>query len=230
MASRPAGSMGPHLPRMSHFFQSSISAIVRAALLIVAGSFSFSVLAAGDPEAGKAQAVVCGACHGQDGATGIDPSYPNLAGQNARYLGAQLRMIQDGRRNIPLMAGQLTGKSAQDLDDLAAYYASLPGKIGQAQGDDAQIDRAAGIFRGGIARKGVAACSACHSPTGSGNAPAGFPRISGQPSVYTVAQLTAYREGKRVSDEAFGGMMRGVAEGLTDGEIAVLADYIQGLY
>jgi cytochrome c553 len=186
--------------------------------------------ATGNAEAGKAQALVCGACHGQDGATGIDPSYPNLAGQNERYLTSQLAMIQDGRRNIPLMAGQLNGKSEQDLADLAAYYASLPGKIGQAQGDDAQIAKAASIFRGGIARKGVAACAACHSPSGKGNSPAGFPSIGGQSAAYTVAQLTAYREGKRATDEAYGGMMRSIAEGLTDGEIATLADYIQGLH
>jgi cytochrome c553 len=44
-----------------------------------------------------------------------------------------------------------------------------------------------------------------------------------------VAQLTAYREGKRASDEEFGAMMRNVAAGLTDGQIAVLADYIHCL-
>ena len=224
MTSRPAGSVS----RRPCAALSS-AAMALAAFLFTSG-FSTAAQAAGDPDAGKAQAVVCGACHGQDGATGIDPSYPNLAGQNERYLASQLRMIQDGRRDIPLMAGQLTGKSEQDLEDLAAYYASLPGKIGQAQGDDDQVAKAAGIFRGGIARKGVAACSACHAPSGNGNAPAGFPRIGGQPGAYTVAQLTAYREGKRATDEAYGGMMRGVAEGLTDGEIAALADYIQGLH
>ena len=30
----------------------------------------------------------CAACHGQDGATGLDPTYPNLAGQNEKYLTA----------------------------------------------------------------------------------------------------------------------------------------------
>jgi cytochrome c553 len=200
----------------------------RVALIwaVVAASNAF---AAGDPAQGETLSAVCGACHGQDGATGLDPSYPNIAGQNEAYLTRQLRMIQTNDRNIALMAGQLTGKSDQDLQDLAAYYASLPAKLSQAQGDDAQIAKAEQIYRGGIARKGVAACSACHSPKGTGNSPAGFPAISGQSSAYTIAQLTAYREGLRTSDESFGGMMRGVAQGLTDGEIAVLADYLQGL-
>ncbi len=188
-----------------------------------------SVYAAGDPQAGEAQAAPCSACHGQDGASPIDPTYPNLAGQNEKYLLRQLQMIASGEREILLMAGQLTGKTDQDLADMAAYYASLPSKLGQAEGDDEQIAKAQQIYRGGIARKGVAACSACHSPRGLGNEQAGFPRLGGQPKAYTQAQLTAYREGQRATDEAFGGMMRDIAEGLTDTEIAALSDYLQGL-
>ena len=187
------------------------------------------VQAAGDANAGKDQVIACAACHGQDGASGLDGTYPNLAGQNERYLLKQLQLIQSGDRAIALMIGQLDGKSEQNLADMAAYYASLPGKVGQAAGDDEQIARAEKIYRGGIAKKDVAACTACHSPQGMGNAQAGFPRISGQPAEYIVAQLTAYRESERGTDEYVGGMMRDVAHGLTDGEIAAVADYIQGL-
>ena len=191
---------------------------------------SGAALAAGDPDAGKMQAIVCAACHGQDGATGIDPTYPNLAGQNEAYLYKQLQMIASNERQILLMTGQLIGKTDQNLRDLAAYYASLPGKVGEAAGDDESVALAERIFRGGILEKGVAACSACHAPTGAGNAAAGFPAVNGQPAAYTVAQLTAYREGQRRSDESMGGMMRGVAGGLTDTGIAALADYLQGLH
>lgn len=183
----------------------------------------------GDIAAGKTQSLTCSVCHGQDGATGLDGTYPNLAGQNEKYLLEQLQMIQDESRPIVLMTGQLTGKSDADLANLAAYYASLPGKVSQASGDDDQIATAEQIYRGGIARKGVAACAACHSPRGLGNQFAGFPRLSGQPAQYTTDQLTAFREGIRKTDEGYGSMMRNVAEGLTDTEIAALADYIQGL-
>ncbi len=128
------------------------------------------------------------------------------------------------------MAGQLDAKSDQDLWDMAAYYASLPAKMSQTSGDDDAIASAQQIYRAGIARKGVAACAACHNPNGAGNAQAGFPRLSGQPAAYTEAQLKAYRERTRMTDETYGGMMRGVAEGLTDTEIALLADYLQGLH
>lgn len=206
-----------------------VSPLVIFAVLLMSMGTAPVLASGGDVAAGKDAAAPCAACHGADGKTGLDGSYPNLAGQNAKYLLRQLQMIQNGEREILLMVGQLDGKSEQELADLAAYYASLPGKLAQAGGDDEQIAQAQQIYRGGIARKGVAACSACHNPRGDGNDFAGFPRLSGQPAQYTAAQLKAYREDLRSTDEVFGGMMRDVAEGLTDTEIAILADYIQGL-
>ena len=173
--------------------------------------------------------MVCAACHGQDGASGIAPNYPNLAGQNEKYLFNQLKMIASGERVLVEMTGQLIGKSEQDLWDLSAYYANLPSKAGASAGNDEELEKAASIYRGGIARKGVAACTACHSPSGKGNSQAGS-SLPGQPVDYTIAQLTKYRESVRKTDESFGGMMRGVAETLTDSEIAILADYIRGLH
>ena len=184
---------------------------------------------AGDAAAGKALSLACSACHGMDGATGLDPTYPDLAGQNERYLLRQMQLIQSNERPILLMTGQLTGKSEQDLENLAAYYASLPGRVRQAAGDDEAIAQAEAIYRGGILERQVPACMACHSPSGGGNAPAGFPRLSGQPAAYTEAQLKAYREGGRRTDEDYGGMMRDAARGLTDKEVSLLADYLQGL-
>ena len=64
---------------------------------------------------------------------------------------------------------------------------------------------------------------------GNGNAPAGFPLLRGQSGDYVAAQLTAYREGVRKTDEEFGQMMRMTASRLTDGEIKAVASYIQGL-
>ncbi len=182
---------------------------------------------AGDASAGKDKAITCGACHGADG-KGIAANYPNLAGQNERYLLAQLRLIQSGKRPAPLMAGQLIGKTDQDLEDLSAFYASLPGSVGQTSGDELALGEK--IYRAGILDKEVSACTACHTPRGIGNPPAGFPRISGQSVDYVIAQLTAYREGERTSDEDYGGMMRQVAAHMNDGEIRAVAKYIYGLH
>lgn len=211
----------------------SVRLVFRAGLatagLVFGLAGSQQALAAGDAEAGSKLVAACQACHGTDG-NGIVPNYPNIGGQNERYLFRQLQMIQDGTREAPLMAGQLNGKSETDLRNIAAYYASLPSKLAQASGDDEQIALAQGLYRGGSMEKGVAACTACHSPSGAGNAPAGFPSLSGQQAEYTVEQLTKYREGARATDEEYGGMMRQVAANLNDTEIAALADYLQGLH
>jgi cytochrome c553 len=73
----------------------------------------------------------------------------------------------------------------------------------------------------------VAACAACHSPTGSGNPQAKFPALKGQHAGYVVKQLKDFRSGARTNDA--GSMMRGVAEKLTDAEIEAVAEYVQGL-
>ncbi|MCY4344628.1 MAG: c-type cytochrome [Gammaproteobacteria bacterium] len=214
-----------------HRVQTTQTALVASCLSLAATCLGLAAAAhaTGDPAAGKALSLACSACHGMDGATGLDPTYPDLAGQNERYLLRQLQLIQSNERPILLMTGQLTGKSERDLENLAAYYASLPGRIRQAGGEDEAIDQAEAIYRGGILARQVPACMACHSPSGGGNAPAGFPRLRGQPSAYTEVQLKAYREGERRTDEDYGGMMRDAARGLTDKEVSLLADYLQGL-
>lgn len=155
------------------------------------------------------------------------PNTPHIAGQNEPYLFRQMQLIRDGERPAPLMIGQLDNKSDGDLRDLAAFYAAQAPKRDVAQ--DADLELGEKIYRAGILDKGVAACAACHGPYGAGNAPAGFPRIAGQESEYFIQQMTAYREGDRVTDEYLGGVMRQVAIGLTDGEIAAVANYVLGL-
>ena len=196
------------------------------------------VQAAGDAAAGKSKAAVCAACHGADGNSQV-PSFPKLAGQNERYLVKQMEDIQCGGlaveeqkktkcspRVVPTMAGQLDAMSEQDLADIAAWFASQPASGGQA--DPALVKRGEAIYRGGIREKGVAACTACHSPTGKGNAPAGYPSLSGQHAAYTAKQLSDYQSEVRKSD-GDSKIMRNVAARLTQNEINALAAYIQGL-
>jgi cytochrome c553 len=201
--------------------------------------------AEGDAAAGKNKAAACAACHGADGNSQA-PSFPKLAGQNERYLVKQLEDIKCGglsveeqkktkcsARVVPTMAGQLDAMSEQDLADIAAWFASQPASGGQA--DPALVKRGEAIYRGGIREKGVAACTACHSPTGQGNAPAGYPALGGQHADYIAAQLKAFRTSE---DGGTGGrsndgdtkMMRDLAIRLTDGEIEAVASYIAGLH
>jgi cytochrome c553 len=99
-------------------------------ILVVAASLAISLptslQAGGDPAAGKEKAQVCAACHGQDGKS-IDPSYPNLAGQHESYLVKALADYRAGRRSNAIMAPMAANLSDQDIEDLAAWYASQDG-------------------------------------------------------------------------------------------------------
>lgn len=79
---------------------------------------------AADIEAGKAKAAVCAACHGVEGKALI-PHYPHLAGQNAAYLVKQLKAFKDGSRQEPLMVPFMAPLTEADMENLAAFYASL---------------------------------------------------------------------------------------------------------
>ena len=79
---------------------------------------------AADIEAGKAKAAVCAACHGVDGKASA-PVYPHLAGQNAAYLLKQMKAFKEGSRTEPLMAPFMAMLTEADMENLAAYYASL---------------------------------------------------------------------------------------------------------
>ena len=82
---------------------------------------------AGDIEAGKKKAAVCAACHGANGMAAI-PSYPNLAGQNEAYLVSAMKAYKNKERNggmAAVMQGQAASLSDTDIENLAAFYASL---------------------------------------------------------------------------------------------------------
>ena len=79
--------------------------------------------AAGDAQAGKAKAVICSACHGIDG-NSTNPLWPKLAGQHEAYLAKQIRAFKSGERTDQTMAPMMMMVKEEDIDDIAAYYAS----------------------------------------------------------------------------------------------------------
>ncbi|CAI8389337.1 MAG: c-type cytochrome [Gammaproteobacteria bacterium] len=192
-------------------------------MMIGLGWMSFAY-AAGDAASGQGKVAVCSGCHGADGNSMI-PSFPKLAGQGEVYLVNQLKDIRDGARNVPQMMGILTGRTDQDLADMAAFYSTQKVTVGATNPDLLDLGRQ--IYRAGIAEKGVAACTACHSPTGAGNAQAGFPAVGGQHADYLISQLKAYRTETRTNGQAK--LMQQVAALLSDKEIEAVASYMQGL-
>ena len=179
----------------------------------------------GDAEAGAGKVATCAACHGSDG-NSATPNFPKLAALGEKYLYKQLLDVKEGRRVIVEMTGILDPLSDQDLRDIAAFYDAQVPAMGVA---DAELAvRGEEIFRGGDLSTGLPACTGCHSPTGKGNDPAGYPRLAGQHAAYTAKQLTNFREGERTNDgEAM--IMRTIAGRLSNKDIEAVSNYIQGL-
>tara|TARA_B110000858_G_scaffold198524_1_gene266199 strand:+ start:7628 stop:8239 length:612 start_codon:yes stop_codon:yes gene_type:complete len=182
------------------------------------------LLAQGDAQAGQAKSALCGSCHGVDG-NSLLAMNPKLAGQSARYIVKQLQDFKSGARAGATMAAMVLSLSDQDMEDIAAWYASQQPTLQGANPDTVEL--AERLYRAGNSEIDVAACSACHSPTGQGNAPAGFPSLSGQHAEYTLQQLKDFRSGARQNDGS--AMMRTVVERLTDKELEALASYVSGL-
>jgi len=78
----------------------------------------------GDAESGRLKARQCVVCHGHDG-IGRNPEVPHIAGESEFYLTKQLRAFRSGERVHPQMSIVAKGLSDDDIDDLAAYYASI---------------------------------------------------------------------------------------------------------
>lgn len=182
------------------------------------------VYAGGDAAAGKAKSAACAACHGPDG-NSPNPEWPKLAGQHPAYLVEQLRAFNAGHRKNAMMAPMAQNLSDQDMQDLAAYFASQALKLTGAANAElaAQGQR---LYRGGIAKRQVAACIGCHGPAGQGIPPR-FPRLSGQHAAYTLQQLLAFKAGSRPSDAD---IMTSIAFRLSEQEIKALAEYLAGLH
>ena len=86
-------------------------------------------VAAADLAAGKAKATeVCAACHGADGNSAV-ADFPKIGGQYADYLAKALRDYKSGQRKNAIMAGFARALSKQDVENLAAYYASQPATV-----------------------------------------------------------------------------------------------------
>ena len=196
----------------------------------MASSIAF---AGGDAAAGQSKAAMCAACHGANGNSAV-ANFPKLAGQGEKYLTKQLKDIKSGSRKVVEMTGLLNAYSDQDLADIAAYYASK--NIQMAGAKEENLDRGESVYRGGNIETGVPACTGCHSPSGQGNAPAGYPAIGGQFAQYTAKQLRAFRTGAHDpendtarTNDGDTRVMRGVAAQMSDVEIEAVANFIAGL-
>lgn len=185
-----------------------------AAMLCISGILpAQTALAEGDVERGAALGYTCLGCHGIEGYRNAYPSYrvPKLGGQKAAYLVIAIRGYRDGTRAHPTMAAQASSMSDQDIDDVAAYLASI-GQDTVASGGSS----VAGIEE-------VATCSACHGQNGISLSPT-WPTLAGQHEDYILHALMQYRDGTRKDP-----VMMPLAEALSEDDVKLVALYFSRL-
>jgi len=165
-----------------------------------------------DAERGAILADTCLGCHGIKGYRNAYPSYrvPKLGGQKEDYLVVALQGYQNEMRDHPTMNAQGATLSAQDMKDLAAYFANQ----GEVQTGE--------LVAGGRAAKGkekVAVCSACHGEAGISPAP-NWPNLAGQHKDYLIHSIKQYQDGGRKDP-----VMMGQVINLTDQDIKDIAAF-----
>lgn len=180
--------------------------------------------AAGPAAANELARTVCAACHGEDG-NSIGPTFPRLAGLQSEYITKQLQDYLGGKRKSDVMAPMLAQVKAADIPALAAYFAALKPGPGTPPADAKLAAAGKTLYDDGNTATGVPACLGCHQEGAAGNER--YPRIAGQHSAYTTAQMSAFKTGARTNDRAR--VMRAVAERMSEQEIAAVAEYLAGL-
>lgn len=143
-----------------------------------------------------------------------------MAAQNPGYLVYVLKAYRRKARGSELMQAAAAALADADLENVAAYYASLepPKPIGVAR-TGPRSRPAARPAAAAAAGKAAAACAGCHGKDGN-SAMAGTPSLAGQDAPYLAAATRAYQDGSRRH-----AVMQGAAATLSDTEITNLAAF-----
>jgi len=141
--------------------------------------------AEGDPLAGIAVTAPCVGCHGRDGNTG-DPKTPRLAGLDAEYLIAAVDAYKDGSRDHSVMREAVETLRDEDVNDLAAFYAS-------------QEPKALPIRKPLSVAEWTERCGRCHGSNGV-STDERFPILAGQDEAYLVRAMELFHGGERANE------------------------------
>ncbi len=201
-----------------------------------AGASYLGVAPQGNAAKGADNIAVCSSCHGAHG-NSLKPEFPNLAGQNYNYLLKQMENFRSGARQNNTMSAmiQTVPKAPGDanLQDIARYFSSQPldrkanANATAAKAPLTLANEGYRIYQQGIPAQRVPSCSACHMPSGLGNAPMAIPALAGQHATYIEAQLKLFATGKR--DNSPGHVMEMIARRLRPGQRHAVAVYSEAL-
>lgn len=184
----------------------STSILAMSAVLVL----STALANAADVNVGKNQSQVCQGCHGSDGFS-AGPMFPSLGGQGRIYLETQLKNFKAGHRESPTMQSVAEGLSEAEIQNLAAFYSSLPAK---SAGGDAAL--------AAVGKEKATMCMGCHGDKLQGNGQ--FPRLAGQRPQYLLKQLKDFKAGTRKA-----GHMNAIANTLSEDDMKALAAFLGAL-
>jgi cytochrome c553 len=179
-------------------------------LVLLAGVLGAGPLAhaAGDAARGKEISYTCLGCHGIEDYKNVYPTYsvPKLLGQHPEYIIAALKEYKGSERSHGTMHVQAQSLSDQDMQDIAAYFSSLPlpataAPVGTAPARVTQL------------------CVACHGANGIGIT-GDYPTLAGQHEDYLARALVEYQKGDRKNP-----IMPNFVNGISAAEIQSIADY-----
>jgi len=173
---------------------------------------------------GTAKVPACAQCHAFSGASDSSGAFPRIAGQSAYYLARQMHDYTSSARANAIMSPISKALSADEIADVAAYYASVDSQFPPlASADAAIIEKGKQLARVGDAAKAVQGCNNCHGPDGAGATPA-IPYLAGQYAQYISSQLQMWKRGFRNNSPE---SMAPIAKQLDDQQIAAIAAYYQ---
>ncbi|MDD4966015.1 hypothetical protein [Halothiobacillus sp.] len=172
---------------------------------------------------GTGDVPACAICHGDHGEGNIKAGYPRLAGMNAEYLDQQMTLYAQDERKNRIMQEYAQKLSIAERRAVSDYYAN---QTAHSSHIDLQtlLPQAAKLLQVGAPNRGIPSCFSCHGDNGQGNKD-GIAPIAGQPAIYFIHQMNAWRFDERPVTE--GNPMAVIAKTLTLKEIALLAHALQ---
>ena len=206
-----------------------------AAVLVLSSSVGFAADAPKkDPGRKLFMTKTCLACHGKDGRKAM-LDYPNLAGQDAKYLERQVNDIlsnvrigspdatghprTDGMRGALIRAvDNKPSVSKAEIKQIAVWLSKQKPadlKAPKEPLDPASVKAGKDLFK--------KRCRTCHGPEGK-RPLKGNPYLAGQKRNYLFVQLQDIRSKDRKSKRV--AAMYGIVKRLTDEDFANLADYL----
>ncbi|MDO4777877.1 MAG: c-type cytochrome [Cardiobacteriaceae bacterium] len=197
---------------------------MKTVIALAIGIAAVSVWAQGDPVKGQEAAVVCQACHMENGGgrdNGETESWPNLAGLPAAYLVKQMQDFKNGSRQAPSMIPFANMLTDEQVADVSAYYASLPQPASEVPAaDPAVLAHGEKLATRGDWDRYLPPCAACHGP---GNHGAGdiFPALAGQHAGYLKKQLQLWQQDQRQND--VNQLMASIAKRMTPEDIEAVS-------